>query len=285
MKATEIEEIVYQVLKRMEAVAAQAEMPIKIEASARHVHLNADAVSLLFGKGAVLQKARDLSQPGEFLAKQRVKLVTAGGEISNVAVLGPPREVVQVELSRTDSRVLGLDPPLNISGDLSGACDVFIVGDNGMIDAKGSVIIAKAHAHLRPQDALACGLSDGSHARIAVKSRRPVVLGDVIVRVRDTFSPAVHIDFDEANACMLESDSQAYILCGDNIAGDCRRESPAPQPEVTTGCRDESLITESMARDIVASCAGSVVKVGIRTILTPSAKDVFYAAKKSVTRI
>ncbi|MEG0754697.1 MAG: PduL/EutD family phosphate acyltransferase, partial [Angelakisella sp.] len=91
---------------------------IPVEVSARHVHLTTEAVEQLFGKGAKLTKKRELSQPGEFLSEQRLKLVTAKGEILNVAVLGPERTKVQVELSFTDARQLGINAPLSLSGSL-----------------------------------------------------------------------------------------------------------------------------------------------------------------------
>jgi propanediol utilization protein len=211
---------------------------ISIEASARHVHLNAEALERLFGKGVPLRKERDLSQPGEFLAEQRVKLVTPEGEIANVAVLGPLRPYVQVELSKTDCRVLGVNPPLNVSGDLKEAADVFIVGEFGMVEAKGSVIVARSHVHLRAAEAESYGLADGDRVGVKVKSGRPVIFNEVAVRVSDNFSPAVHIDLDEANACMLDDESRAYLLCGP--LSPVIRESETCEFE---GCYGEKVVT------------------------------------------
>ena len=110
MNENQIREIVGRVLSSLDNPAAD----IPVEASARHVHLTKEAVELLFGKGASLTKKRDLSQPGEFLSEQRIKLVTSKGEIANVAVLGPERKAVQVELSMTDCRTLGISAPVNL---------------------------------------------------------------------------------------------------------------------------------------------------------------------------
>lgn len=174
-----------------------------IEASARHVHLTTQAVEALFGPGARLTKKRDLSQPGEFLSEQRVKLVTPKGEIANVAVLGPERGAVQVELSLTDARGLGVAAPVNLSGDLTGAGDVYLVGDHGMIAAPGSVIAAKAHIHMTPADAARLGVKDGDLVRVRARTSRPVTFDQVVVRVKGSFALAMHIDFDEANGCGL----------------------------------------------------------------------------------
>jgi len=175
---------------------------IPLEVSARHVHLTREAVAALFGAGAILNKVRDLSQPGEYLSDKRVKLVTQKGQIDNVAVLGPERAHVQTELSATDCRGLGLTAPVNLSGDLTGAADVLMLAEGGILDAKGSVIIAKAHIHMTPADAACYGVHNGQSVKVEIKSSRPVVLGDVAVRVSDKFALALHIDFDEANACL-----------------------------------------------------------------------------------
>lgn len=184
---------------------------IKVEASARHAHLTREAVEVLFGAGAKLEKDRDLSQPGEYLSKQRIKLVTPKGEIANVAVLGPVRKAVQVELSKTDLKVLGLNAPVNLSGNLAGAADVYMVAEKGVLFAPGSVIVAKAHVHLTPADAQKHKVENGQSVHVQIRTERPVTLDEVIIRVDDTFSPAIHIDFDEANACGLQKDSVGII--------------------------------------------------------------------------
>ena len=185
---------------------------IKVEASARHVHLTQEAVEILFGKRAKLEKERDLSQPGEYLSKQRLKLVTLKGEIANVAVLGPVRKAVQVELSRTDSKALGINAPVNLSGNLTGAGAVYMITENGFLFAPNSVIVARAHIHMTPFDAQKYGVQDGQVVHVQISGDRSVTLDKVLVRVKETFSTAIHIDFDEANACSFNKDSLGMIL-------------------------------------------------------------------------
>ena len=187
--------------------------PFPVEVSARHVHLTREAVELLFGPGHQLGKKKMLSQPGEFLSEERVKLVTPKGQIDNVAVLGPERKAVQVELSATDAKSLGLKAPVNLSGDLTGAADVVIIGPNGILKADGSVIIAKAHLHLTPADAQHYGLQDGQIISVCIDSPRPITLNGVVARVRSDMALAMHIDFDEANAGMVGSGATGTI-CG-----------------------------------------------------------------------
>ena len=217
MNEKEIQDIIACVLERYasatgKAVPATSDGSVFTEASARHVHLTQADTERLFGEGAVLNPVRDLSQPGQFLSDKRVRLVTRKGTIDNVAVLGPVRPETQVELSMTDCRSLGLKAPVNMSGDLTGAADVCIFGDTGSIEAKGSVIVAKAHIHMRPSDAAAFGVADGQHVRVRVRSSRPVTFDDVVIRVSEKFSLAMHIDFDEANACLLDKTAKAYIV-------------------------------------------------------------------------
>ena len=79
--------------------------PIPVEIPARHVHLStADAINLF---GEALRPHKPLSQPGQFLSTQRVRLIGPKGVMDNVAVLGPVRDASQVEISKTDARALG----------------------------------------------------------------------------------------------------------------------------------------------------------------------------------
>jgi len=217
MTEKEIQLIVSKVLSNLEPRKAclttgSEDGAIKVEVSARHAHLTREAVEILFGKGATLEKERELSQPGEYLSKQRLKLVTSKGEISHVAILGPERDAVQVELSLTDAKSLGIKAPVNLSGNLEGAGDVYMVAEKGFLFAPASVIVARAHVHMTPCDAKKHALNDGQVVRVQIDGGRPVTLNQVLVRVKETFSTAIHIDFDEANACDLQRDSVGTIV-------------------------------------------------------------------------
>ena len=239
-------------------------MTIPIEASARHVHLTQQAVEKLFGPGAALAKQRALSQPGEFLAQQRVKLVTPAGEIANVAVLGPARKAVQVEISLTDACALGIDAPIRLSGDLRGAASVTLIGPAGALEAPGSAIAAQAHVHMTPADARMFGVSDGQPLCVRVGATRPVAFENVVARVSERFALAMHIDFDEANACGLKAGALG--------------ELPGAQkaPLFGEGGLDEKLITEELAKRLVSQ-GKLVLRKG--TIITPAARDVLNHAK------
>lgn len=202
MTVNDIQEIIFRVLSEQNSAAPIREMEVPVEVSARHVHLTEKDIRTLFG--AALTPKRQLSQPGQYLSEERVTLITPKGRIEHVAVLGPARGQTQVELSATDCRGLGIKAPVRLSGDLEGAGDIYLLGPKGMTEAKGSVIVAKAHIHMTPQDAAAAGIADGQHAAVTLPGQRPVTLEDVVCRVSEKAGLAIHIDSDEANACMLE---------------------------------------------------------------------------------
>ena len=191
--------------------SAQPELPgFLVEASGRHVHLTQQAIEILFGEP--LHESSPLSQPGQYASKERVRLVTAKGEIDRVIVLGPPRSEVQVEMSLTDARILGIDIPVNLSGDLKGAGDVILVGPKGIYNAPGSVIASRAHIHMTPEDAKRYGVSDGDSVAVRLETERPVTIDDVIIRVSEKFSLAMHMDYDEANACSYKKGDVGHII-------------------------------------------------------------------------
>lgn len=178
------------------------EKKVLLETSARHIHLTSEAVEILFGKGHELTKKKDLSQPGQFACEERVTVVGAKKELAGVSILGPVRPAVQVELSLTDARSIGVSAPVRESGDVAGSGACKIVGPCGEIEISEGVIAAKRHIHLDTKTAGEMGLSDKQVVCVKVESDgRKAVLGDVVVRVSDKFAPAMHIDTDESNAC------------------------------------------------------------------------------------
>lgn len=184
-----------------------------VETSARHVHVTKEDLEILFGKGAKLTHKKDLSQPGQFAAEERVTIVGPKKELANVSILGPERPATQVELSATDARSIGIKAPIRESGDVadSGACK--IVGPCGEVDLKEGVIIAKRHIHLTPADAEELEVKDKEIVWVKVDTNgRKAILGDVVVRVSEKYARAMHIDTDEANAISATSDLMGEIV-------------------------------------------------------------------------
>jgi putative phosphotransacetylase len=53
---------------------------------------------------------------------------------------------------------------------------------------------------MTPEDAEALGVADKEIVSVKVDTVRPVIFGDVVVRVSPKFALAMHIDTDESNA-------------------------------------------------------------------------------------
>lgn len=172
--------------------------PIPVELSARHVHLSEADALVLFG--APLSAARELSQPGQFLCNERVRLIGPKGVMDNVAVLGPSRGSSQVEISKTDARVLGIDAPVRQSGDVAGSPGIILASHTGVVGMPEGVIVASRHIHMSPEDAARLHVADHDLVSVRLDGDRPVILEDVLVRVNKNFRLAMHIDSDEGNS-------------------------------------------------------------------------------------
>ncbi len=175
------------------------ENKILVETSARHVHLTQEAVEILFGAGHTLTNKKDLSQPGQFACEEKVTVIGPKGVIK-ASVLGPTRPANQVELSFTDARTVGLVAPIRESGDVAGTPGCTLEGPCGKIDIAEGVMVAKRHIHMLPEEAAALGVADKEIVSVKVDTARPVIFGDVVVRVSPKFALAMHIDTDESNA-------------------------------------------------------------------------------------
>ena len=167
-------------------------------ASARHAHLSEQDALTLFG--APLTPVRELSQPGQFLCKERVRLIGPKGVMDNVAVLGPSRGVSQVEISKTDARVLGVETPVRQSGDVTGTPGIILSSQMNIVGLEEGLIVAARHIHMSPEDAAKLCVADKDLVRVRLDGERPIVLEDVLVRVHPQFRLALHIDSDEGNS-------------------------------------------------------------------------------------
>ena len=183
---------------------------VELEASGRHVHITSAQAQTLFGHD--LTPERPLSQPGQYLAKERLTVQGPKGKFYNVAVLGPARKEAQVEISLTDAKTLGVQPPIRQSGDVSGSPGVILVGEQGTVSLQQGVIAAQRHLHLTPQSADRFGVRDKQTVKLQTFTKRPLIFEDVIVRVSPDFADRAHLDFDEANACAMEKGDLGRIL-------------------------------------------------------------------------
>ena len=183
---------------------------VELEASGRHVHVTKEQAVKLFGHG--LTPKRPLSQPGQYLANERLTVIGPKGEFKNVAVLGPERKEAQVEISLTDGKTLGLTPPVKLSGDVTESPGATLVGPVGQVTLDRGVIAAQRHIHMTPEDAARFHVKDKQVVRLQTYTCRPVVFADTVVRVSPDFATYVHLDYDEANACGFQPGDLGRIL-------------------------------------------------------------------------
>jgi propanediol utilization protein len=174
---------------------------IKLEVSARHVHLSQEHVDILFGEGYQLTPKKELSQPGQFACEERVTVVGPKKTFENVAVLGPVRPESQIEFAKSDCFALGIMGLIRESGDIEGTPGVELKTEKGSVMLNKGLIIAKRHIHMTPEDAAEFGVQDKEIVNVKVESdERPLTFGEVVIRVSPKFSLAMHIDTDEGNA-------------------------------------------------------------------------------------
>ena len=183
---------------------------VPLEASGRHVHVTKEQAMTLFGHS--LSPKRPLSQPGQYLANERVTVLGPKGKMENVAVLGPERKEAQVEISLTDGRALGITPPIRPSGKVAESPGCILLGPKGQVELKQGVIAAQRHIHMTPEDAAQMKVRDNQRVKFQVYSARPLIFEDVVVRVSPEYATFAHLDYDEANACGFRDGDLGRIL-------------------------------------------------------------------------
>lgn len=189
------------------------EKTVLVETSARHVHVTAETLEILFGAGYELTKKKDLSQPGQFACEERVQVIGSKSSFPAVSILGPVRPANQVELSASDARSIGVAAPVRESGDIKGSGACKLVGPKGEVEMSEGVIVAKRHIHMTPEDAEKYGVKDKQIVSVKIDSaERSLVFGDTVIRVSPKFKLAMHIDTDESNAVMAARDAMGIIL-------------------------------------------------------------------------
>lgn len=187
-------------------------MRVPVGISNRHIHLSRQHLDILFGKDYELSILKDLSQPGQFAAKETVTIVGPKNRIENVRILGPERKETQIEVSRTDSFILGLNPPVRDSGFLSDSPGVTIIGPVGEVVLEKGVILAARHIHFHTLDAENLGIKDQDRLRVLVEGERGVIFENVLARVSKNYGLEFHVDTDEANAAGLKNGDLLEVL-------------------------------------------------------------------------
>lgn len=189
-----------------------APLTVSVGVSGRHVHLSQEDLEALFGVGYELTPIKELSQPGQFAAKETVTLVGPKGVIERVRVLGPVRPSTQVEVLRGDTFKLGVPACVRMSGKLEGTPGVTLAGPHGTVCLPQGVIVAARHIHMTCDEATQRGLHDGQVVSIAFGGERGGRLDNVVVRANNTSALDCHIDTEEANAFGIKNGSVVEII-------------------------------------------------------------------------
>lgn len=198
---------------------------IRVEVSNRHVHLSKEHIHALFGEGYELEVKRELSQPGQFAAKEKITLVHEDKKIENVRVLGPARPETQVEILQTDANMLGLETPKRLSGELHETPGIIIEGPSGRVELEKGVIISHRHLHASHDEAAELGIENGQKVKIRIliepdapDSENPendiqqMVLEEVVVRVGEGHSLSLHIDCNEGEECCILREAYGELV-------------------------------------------------------------------------
>lgn len=187
---------------------------VRIEYSARHVHLSQADQDALFGAGYQMKPIKELSQTGQFAYEEKVTVRGPKGEF-DARILGPCRKQTQVELAWSDGRRIGIETPVRMSGDLAGSSGgVTLAGPKGEVALKEGVINDQRHLHCSDTEATELGLKTGDIIEIAVPGATPLVVREAVVRVHPSFRMNVHLDTDEANAASLNEQGAMGQIVG-----------------------------------------------------------------------
>jgi len=208
-----VRQIVYERLGKPLPSSASAPNPLVVNVSARHCHLTPEAVEALFGKGHKLTPFKWLYQEGQFAAQETVTLIGPRSRvISNLRILGPCRNLNQVELAYTDAVALGFDVPLRLSGNIKDTPGCMLMGPAGFCEMEQGVIRAMRHAHMHPDDAAFYGVRSGDEMKLRIGGPCAIALDRMLCRVDPGFKLEVHIDTDEGNACDLQPNTPCALI-------------------------------------------------------------------------
>ena len=187
-------------------------MKIKVGVSNRHVHLKQGDLEVLFGVGYQLSVYKKLNQIGEFASNDKVTIKTDKAEISNVRVLGPVRNYTQVEISKTDTFKLGLNPPVRTSGDLKNSSPITIIGPKGILHLNEGCVIANRHIHITPKQAQEFGLIGINEVSLKIAGTKGAILNNVALKVSENAYFEAHLDTDDANAHLIKDGDIVEII-------------------------------------------------------------------------
>jgi acetate kinase len=191
---------------------------IPVAVSAHHIHLNQESVEKLFGIGYKLKKLRPLRQAKEWASEEKLDIIGPRGKIENVRVLGPCRIANQIEISETESFLLGIDAPVRLSGDVKETPIVTLLGPAGSIQTEG-IIVPRRHIHMNPEEAKKFGLKQSDIVEVEIQSQTSdIIFRDVVIRINPDYVLEMHLDVDEANAARIPHGGEGELIITNKMA-------------------------------------------------------------------
>ena len=191
-------------------------MKVTVGISNRHVHLTKEHLNILFGENYQLENVKNLNQPTQFASNSFVTLKTNKGILEHVRVIGDLRNYTQVEISKTDAYMLGLNPPIRDSGDLENSEAITLIGPKGEISLNQGCIIANRHIHITPKQMELYGLQGKEEVNVLVNGQKGGMMFHVHLKVSELSYFEMHIDTDDANAFQLKQGDVVTILEGND---------------------------------------------------------------------
>lgn len=279
-----LEKIIRIVIEEVQKVLDEPRIPLGV--SNRHLHLSREDMDLLFGKGSELTKLKDLRQPGQYAAKETVTVRGPKGELHKVRILGPLRENTQLELSVTDSFAIGIKAMVRESGKIDGTPGFEMIGPAGNVQKSEGAIVAMRHIHLSPDVADRLGVQDKQIVRTEVGSERKTIFDDVLIRVSDQYLPEMHLDMDEANACLGKNGDLVKIIPREEskaaeFSSKETKEAPVKKDSISVtesmfgedGQKIEVLQKVISAQTVLANCRYRTIEVRSDSIVTALALE------------
>lgn len=185
-------------------------MEVLLGISNRHIHITLEDYQLLFGNTNLIVE-RKLVQPEQYASTSYVDIKTPNSIIEHVRVLGPFREYTQVEISKTDSKFLGLNPPTASSGELDFAEEIEIIGPIGTIKRK-CAIIADRHIHITPYLRKQLGLENVLEVSVRFNCEQDIIFDNVKIKEAEKSNLELHLDTDDSYNGLLKTGMIGTII-------------------------------------------------------------------------
>ena len=186
---------------------------ILVGISGRHIHLSQGDLETLFGKGFELTQLKELSQPGQFAANEKVDVMSPNQKLlAGVRILGPVRPASQIEISRSDALRFKFTAPVRSSGDVAGSGACTLIGPKGQVELSEGVIIADRHIHFSDEEAKEFGVENGQVVGLKISGIKAGLIENVLCRVSPKYKLDCHLDTDDGCAFMLSTGDEVELV-------------------------------------------------------------------------